>query len=110
MKKILGCILITLCLSNMAYAKTKTVVGTISSFECGDNCYLTIIDKKGKEHHALCSDEVICQKMADNPEDSNLVGYKGKKVKVTVGKGKQFDGAGNLMGTMDAFEKIVILK
>jgi UDP-galactopyranose mutase len=31
--------------------KTKTVrtiEGKISDYECGDNCYLTIIDKKGK--------------------------------------------------------------
>jgi len=36
--------------------------------------------------------------------------YKGKKVRVMVGKGTLFDGAGNKMGTTDAFTKIQLLK
>jgi hypothetical protein len=33
----------------------------------------------------------------------------GKKVKVTVGRGNQVDGSGNIMGEMDAFDKIDML-
>ena len=40
----------------------------------------------------------------------NLAGYKGKRVKVTISQGQQFDGAGNVMGTMDAFKKIQVMK
>jgi hypothetical protein len=45
----------------------------------------------------------------NNPDDPVLAGYKRKLVKVTIGQGKQYDGAGNVMGTMDAFEKIQLL-
>ena len=40
----------------------------------------------------------------------NLAGYKGKRVKVTISQGQQFDGAGNVMGTMDAFKKIQVME
>lgn len=111
MKKILGFIVITLCFSHVAYAKKNpTMIGTIMGFECGDNCYLTIVDENGQDHQALCSDDTVCEKMMNNMDDPNLAGYKRKLVKVTIGQGKQFDGAGNEMGTMDAFEKIELLK
>ena len=110
MKKLLGFILImALCLATIAYAQKKTLVGTVSGFECGDNCYLTIVDKTGKEHQALCSD-TLCEKMMESQDDPNLAGYKGKRVKVTISQGQQFDGAGNVMGTMDAFKKIQVME
>ncbi len=111
MKKLLGFILImALCLTNIVYAqKNKTLIGTVSGFECGDNCYLTIVDKTGKAHQALCSD-TLCEKMMESQDDPNLAGYKGKRVKVTIGQGQQFDGAGNVMGTMDAFKNIQLMK
>jgi hypothetical protein len=112
MKKTLGFIvLIALCLTNSAYAKQKsgkTLVGTITGFECGDNCYLTIVDKKGTEHRALCFADV-CDKFAE-ANDANLAGYKGKTVKVTIGKGNQVDGANNIMGVMDAFTTLQVIK
>ncbi|MSP27653.1 MAG: hypothetical protein EXR80_04215 [Methylococcales bacterium] len=50
-------LLIALCLSNPVYAqKNKTMIGTVMAFECGDNCYLTIVDEQGQDHQALCSD------------------------------------------------------
>jgi len=112
MKKSFGFILlITLCLTNPAYAqKNKTMIGTIMGFECGDNCYLTIVDENGQDYQALCGDEKVCDKIMDNIDDPDLGGYKRKLVKVIIGQGKQFDGAGNVMGTMDAFENIQLLK
>jgi hypothetical protein len=102
-------LLIALCFSTTVYAqKNKTIVGTISGFECGDNCYLTITDKKGKEHQALCLAD-LCETFATATDD-NLAGYKGKMVKVSVGKGNQVDGAENVMGVMDAFLTIELIK
>ncbi|MDD1617860.1 MAG: hypothetical protein LUQ28_15645 [Methylococcaceae bacterium] len=111
MKKTLGfLLLIALCLTNTAYAKKNTtMIGTIMAFECGDNCYLTIVDEQGQDHQALCADDNVCEKIMNNPDDPVLAGYKRKLVKVTIGQGKQYDGAGTVMGTMDAFEKIQVL-
>lgn len=86
----------------------RVLVGTIAHFECGDNCYLTITDNKGKEHMALCDDR-LCETLM-TATGANLGGYKGKKVKVSVGTGKQVDGSGTVMGTMDAFVKIKLIK
>jgi hypothetical protein len=89
-------------------AKTaKIIEGTISEYSCGDNCYLTIIDKKGKKHEGLCV-APLCSKFNETTEMPKK--YKGKRVKVTVGKGKRFDGGGNFMDNYDAFIKIQILK
>jgi hypothetical protein len=30
------------------------IIGTIKAFECGDNCYLTIVAQNGKEIVGLC--------------------------------------------------------
>ena len=79
----------------------RTLVGTITVFDCGDNCYLTITDSKGKEHVGLCAARPLCTKWNANTAMPNS--YKGKRVTVTVGKGKQYNGAGQVMGTMDAF-------
>jgi hypothetical protein len=112
MKKFLGVsLLIAFCLNNPVHAqKNKTMIGTVMAFECGDNCYLTIVDEQGQDHQALCSDTSVCDKIMNNIDDPNLAGYKRKLVKATIGQGKQFDGAGNVMGTMDAFIKIQLLK
>jgi hypothetical protein len=111
MKKILGfMLLIIISLTNPAHAKKdQTMIDTIMGFECGDNCYLTIVDENGQVHQALCGDTQVCDKMMENPDDPALGGYKRKLVKVAIAQGKQFDGAGNVMGTMDAFEKIQVL-
>lgn len=85
----------------------KTIVGTISGYECGDNCYLTITDNKGKEHVGLCTARPLCTKWNADTEMPNW--YKGKKVRVTIGRGIQLDGSGNVMGKMDAFTGIQFL-
>ena len=86
---------------------TKVIEGTIFRYECGDNCYLIIADKKGKKHTGLCHAKFCDASWAWKTMPAR---YKGKRVRVTVGKGKQYDGAGELMGTMDAFTKIQFLK
>ena len=89
-------------------AKSTTVIeGTISSYECGDNCYLTIKDKKGKDHTGLCS-APLCQEWNHQAEMPDR--YKGRRVKVTVGRGTRFDGSGNAVDTFDAFTEIELLK
>jgi len=112
MKKTFGFILLSaLYLSNSVYAQeNKTMIGTIMGFECGDNCYLTVVDENGQDHQALCGDDKVCDKIMNNIDDPLLAGYKRKLVRVTIGQGKQFDGAGNVMGMMDAFTKIELLK
>jgi hypothetical protein len=90
---------------NPAYAldkKTphKIIQGTIAHFECGDNCYLTLIDKKGKEYTGLCL-IAFCEKFMEAGD--HLAAYQGKTVKATMGKGKQTDNAGNVMRVMDSF-------
>lgn len=85
---------------------TRTIVGAISAFECGDNCYLTITDDKGKAHVGLCAART-CD--AWNDETEIPQSEKGKRVKVTVGKGNQYDGSGRLVGKMDAFTTIQFL-
>ncbi len=85
-------------------AEDKVETGTIKSYECGDNCYLTIATDKGKELTALCvADECVpWNEQASMPEDMI-----GKKIEVTVGTGKQYDGEGNEMGEFSSFTKIV---
>lgn len=80
---------------------TKILEGTITDYECGDNCYLTITDKKGKEHIGLCAARPLCTKW--NAEAIMPERYKGRSVKVTIAKGRLLTGAGDVAGTMDAF-------
>lgn len=85
----------------------RTLTGTISGYECGDNCYLTITDSKGKEHVGLCTARPLCTKW--NAETEMPKSYIGKRVQITVGKGKQYNDAGQVMAVMDAFIKIQFL-
>lgn len=81
----------------------KTLTGTIVSYECGDNCYLTVKDEQGTEHVALCTAPQCdsWNEVAAMPKN-----FLKKKVQVSVGRAKQYDGAGNEMGEMDAFDSI----
>jgi len=97
------------CVQNAEAAKQKKVIdGTISGYRCGDNCYLTIVDKNGKEHTGLCVASPLCDKW--NEEVMMPNSFKGKKVRVSIGKGIQLDGDGNEIGTMDAFTTIQLSK
>ena len=109
MKKIIavGLIFASSFYLTVGNAKDKIIEGIISEYECGDNCYLTIIDAGGKEHIGLCTAS-LCQKWNEKVEMPAK--FKGKKVRITVGKGLQYDAGGNVMGEMDAFKKIDLLK
>ena len=85
---------------------TSTLTGVITSYDCGDNCYLTVKDSKGEEHVGLCS-APLCESW--NEVTSMPNSYKNRKVKIGVGTGTQYDGGGNVMGEMDAFESITLL-
>jgi hypothetical protein len=85
----------------------RTVTGTMSKVEWGDNFYLTIIDGNGRKHTALCS-APICSKFSDDSRIPKR--YKGKKVKATLGKRTRYDGGGNAMDKYDAFIKIQFLR
>lgn len=94
--------------SGAATAGTKVVAeGAIVRFECGDNCYLTIRRESGKELTGLCS-APVCTRWNDVAEMPKS--FVGRRVRVTIGRGKQYDGAGNVMGTTAAFERIGFVK
>jgi hypothetical protein len=86
-------------------AKETIIDGVIAGFECGDNCYLTVRTANGKERTGLCT-APVCQQW--NEKTSMPARFKGKQVRISVGKGKQYDGGGNVAGEMDAFNKIEI--
>jgi hypothetical protein len=87
-------------------AQNASREGRILEFECGDNCYLTIVDKLNRELTGLCT-APECAKW--NEEVSMPSHYKGKRVDVTLGKGVQLNAGGTKMGEMLAFKKIKFL-
>lgn len=90
-----------------AIAAPKTVSGTIKTFECGDNCYLTVRTKAKQDLTGLCMADA-CQSWNEQTEiPKRLIG---KKVRVTVGKGQQVDADGNVMGDYPAFTRIEFVK
>ncbi|CCV11097.1 hypothetical protein [Mesorhizobium sp. STM 4661] len=89
-----------------SFSKDRKITGTIRDFECGDNCYLTIVDRKKVEQVGLCS-APECESW--NNQTAMPSRYKGKRVTVTVGQGQQVDDSGNVMGEMMSFTKIRFL-
>jgi hypothetical protein len=90
-----------------AGGKQIVIEGTIRSYECGDNCYLTVVDSAEKEHSGLCAAS-LCRswnKAAAMPKS-----FIGKRVRVTIEKGNQYDAAGNIRGAFDAFSQIRLLQ
>ncbi|HPE61270.1 MAG TPA: lysozyme inhibitor LprI family protein [Thiolinea sp.] len=85
----------------------RLLKGTIKSFECGDNCYLTVTDEAGKEQVGLCTAE-MCGPW--NEETKMPDDMAGKPVEITIRVGVQIDGDGNVMDEMDAFDEIRILE
>jgi len=94
-----------LALSAVATGATETRrEGTIQSFECGDNCYLTLRTRAGEELTGLCNAADPCNgwfEMQAMPD-----AYRGEPVQVTVGIGVQRDAEGTVMGEMTAFDSI----
>lgn len=91
---------------NANAAEEKTIEATISGYECGDNCYLEIIDSEDGEMIGLCT-APLCEKW--NEEAAMPEKYIGKKIRVVVGQSEQYDAEGNVMGTMEAFTSIELL-
>ena len=88
-----------------ASAAPEEASGTIVSYECGDNCYLTIMTKDGEEITALCA-AVGCRVWNDEAAMPEELIDRG--VTVTMGTGQQFDGSGNNMGDFSAFTSLVV--
>ena len=86
-----------------ALAAEKTIEGRIKSFDCGDNCYLAIVDSKGKTIDGLCEAKA-CEPWNEVTEIPKAL--IGKKVRVTTGTGVQRDASGVVRGRMTAFKKI----
>lgn len=81
----------------------QAVVGQIVSFECGDNCYLTIATSERTRLTGLCA-ATECDPWNEAVQmPADLVG---KSVTVTLDIGTQFDGGGNEMGPFIAFSEI----
>lgn len=109
MKRIIFAMLLLsvgLCAS-AAQARDPVIEGVISAYDCGDNCYLTITDASGRAHGALCT-APLCRTWNEKAEMPTR--FKGRKVRATVGTAPQYDGAGHVMGKMEAFKKIDLLK
>jgi hypothetical protein len=90
----------------LASAQEISIEGRIQEFQCGDNCYLTIVDNSAKKHTGLCTASA-CGPWNENVELPPH--YIGKRVIVTLGRGVQTDAEGNVMGKMTAFRKIRFL-
>ncbi len=101
-----ACLFSAAGLGGSATAQSRSIEGNIRSYECGDNCYLTVVDKARKVHTGLCTARE-CQSWNNEAEMPSR--YKGKRVIVTVGQGTQIDGEGNIMGKMMAFSRIRFL-
>lgn len=91
----------------LAATRSGTIEGRIRKFECGDNCYLTIVDQSGQEHTGLCTAPECA---TWNRDVAMPPRFKGKRVVVNTGQGVQLDGSGNVMGRMKAFKKLRFVK
>ena len=96
----------TLLLAAAPSAAADRVAGEIAAFECGDNCYLTIVSDDGTDLTGLC--------VAPECEPWNLEvaipdDLIGASVLVTVGTADQTDGAGTVMGSFVAFYEVAFV-
>jgi hypothetical protein len=79
------------------------LAGEIGSFECGDNCYLTIVSDAGTDLTGLCAAEACEAWNAEVMMPEDQIGH---TVLVTVGTADQVDGEGTVMGSFVAFTNI----
>lgn len=84
-------------------AAGKPVEGKIVSFECGDNCYLTLRTDAGTQIEALCG-VGLCKTWAEAAEMP--AAFVGRRVGGTLGRAPRFDGDGNKMDMFPAFESL----
>lgn len=85
----------------------KTITGAISGFDCGDNCYLTIQTAEGEDVAALCHAKQCAPWVEEQALPKTMMG---RKVRATLGKGKQLDGSGAVMGEIEAFTALKFVK
>ena len=90
-----------------ASAAEKVVEGRIQKFECGDNCYLTIVDSAKRAQTGLCVARACAPWNETTEMPRKLIGA---KVRAATGVGVQRDDSGNVMGKMMSFTKIEFLK
>lgn len=89
-------------------AQCAPINAVIQSFECGDNCYLTVIDPMGQKISGLCVAK-LCRPWNEAAEIAPAL--IGRRVKVWIGSGQQFNESGNVMATgVTAFNKIELIK
>lgn len=86
-----------------ALAAGKPVEGRIVSFECGDNCYLTLTTDAGAKVEALCG-VGPCETWLETAEMP--ASFVGRRVIGTLGQGMRYDGGGNKMGKFPSFETL----
>jgi hypothetical protein len=84
----------------------KTLSGVITKFECGDNCYLTIRTKTGEET-GLCEAKQCVPWFENQSMPKKFIG---KRVTVTTGIGKQFDGNYDVVGHTTSFKTMTFEK
>jgi hypothetical protein len=101
-KAIAAGLLMIAAASSTAAAAPRKLTGAITRFECGDNCYLTI-DTGAGEKTGLCEAKA-CAPWFENQEMPKK--FIGKRVTVTVGTGKQYDGNYTVVGRTTAFKKL----
>lgn len=87
-------------------AAPKTLTGAIRKFECGDNCYLTIETAEG-EKTGLCEARPCVPWFENQTMPKKFIG---RKVRVTTGIGKQFDGNYDVVGRTLSFRKMEFVK
>lgn len=93
-------------ISSAASAQDKLMVaGAIQQFECGDNCYLTIMTDYGEET-GLCKAPICDDWFLESEMPARVIG---RRVVVQAGVGMSFDNAGTPMGLLIAFDEIEFL-
>lgn len=88
-------------------AAPETASGTIKSYECGDNCYLTIARSGSDDLVGLCAATECDPWNEDVAMPGDMIG---RKVTVTIEMGEQTDAEGNVMGEFPSFTKITFKK
>ena len=79
---------------------------------CGDTCYLSIVDARGKQHEEFCA-APLCQAWNGVSESRDSLmpdRFAGRKVRVTVTKGRQVIAKGPETRPFPPFSKIEFLR
>lgn len=90
-----------------ATSRNLIIEGQIVSYECGDNCYLTIRTRYGKNVVGLCAARE-CAKWNDQAKmPAKLLG---RSIEVMIDKGTRVDGNLDKVDEFPAFSKLRFLK